>query len=158
MHSDACGCGMCSLHLLSSSHFQPFILSSPFLLAYCAARWPSSLWCSDIPLVTSPILMPGKETPFKVQESPKSTCRLYVFIVLSSLRPSHQTLQMLVSFWCTVSRCSCSLWIIHDHCHHAEQPWSPRNSHEVRSINSALWLGNPRRLTSSSQDTFLPQG
>lgn len=71
MNRDACGCHMCSPHH-PPSHFQPSILSSAFLWTDPDVGGLYSLYCCDVPLFTSPILMPGKDTAFKIQESPKS--------------------------------------------------------------------------------------
>lgn len=96
---------------------------------------------------TSPVLMPGKEILFKIQGSPKST--VYSLHLHSNLLfevlPADFT-DTRVSLWYTVGRCSCSLWIRHDHCQNAEQLCSPRNPHEIRPVNIASWIGNPKEL------------
>lgn len=138
------------------------VLHIPFLLPLSTFHPELSLLV-DLPcccshVLTSPILMPGKETSSKIQESPKSTVyslHLHSNLIFEVL-PADLT-DIRVSFWYTVSRCSCSLWIRHDHCHNAEQLCSPRNPHEIRLINTASWIGNPGRLMSFPQDPFLPQ-
>lgn len=90
--------------------------------------------------------MPGKETLFKIQGSPKSTVySLHLHSNLFEVLPADFT-DTRVSLWYTVGRCSCSLWIRHDHCQNAEQLWSPRNPHEIRPVNIASWIGNPKGL------------